>query len=137
MKPTTRGIRGGANRDTVQRIKQSGDIFFAESDRDWILAGANVHVSLIGFDDGTETVRALDGEKVDVINPKRAAVYDVTAAVKLTSNLNLAFMGTTKGGAFDIPETLAVEFLNAPNPHGKPKSAAQTQPIQFNLARTR
>ena len=35
-----------------KRIKKSGDIFFAESDREWILAGANVHVSMIGFDDG-------------------------------------------------------------------------------------
>ncbi|HMO64381.1 MAG TPA: class I SAM-dependent DNA methyltransferase, partial [Verrucomicrobiota bacterium] len=28
----TQGIRGGANRDTLRRIKESGDIFFAESD---------------------------------------------------------------------------------------------------------
>jgi len=36
----TQGIRGGANRKTLQRIKESGDIFFAESDRPWILDGA-------------------------------------------------------------------------------------------------
>ena len=28
-------------------------------------------------------------------------------------------MGDTKGGAFDIPESLALEMLQAPNPHGK------------------
>ena len=38
----TQGIRGGANRDVLKAIKQTGDIFFAESDRPWILAGANV-----------------------------------------------------------------------------------------------
>ena len=50
----TQGIRGGANREVLKRIKESGDIFFAESDRPWILDGANVHVSMVGFDDGIE-----------------------------------------------------------------------------------
>ncbi len=45
----TQAIRGGANRDVLKRIKESGDIFFAISDRDWILDGANVHISMVGF----------------------------------------------------------------------------------------
>jgi REP element-mobilizing transposase RayT len=45
----TQGIRGGVNRDVLKRIKESGDIFFAISDRDWILDGANVHISMVGF----------------------------------------------------------------------------------------
>jgi type II restriction/modification system DNA methylase subunit YeeA len=56
----TQGIRGGANRRALERIKESGDIFWAQSDRDWILDGAHVHVSMIGFDDGTELHRLLD-----------------------------------------------------------------------------
>ena len=48
----TQGIRGGANRESLNRIKSTGNIFFAESDRNWILDGALVHVSMIGFDDG-------------------------------------------------------------------------------------
>ena len=118
----TQGIRGGANRDTLKRIKEAGDIFFAESDRDWILAGANVHVSMVGFDDGSEKLRSLDGRRVEVINPNLTATIDVTTATKLKANLDAAFMGTTKGGAFDIPESLALELLLAPNPHGKPNS---------------
>ncbi len=31
-------------------------------------------------------------------------------------------MGDTKGGAFDITDTVAVEMLCAPNPHGRPNS---------------
>jgi hypothetical protein len=50
----TQGIRGGANRDVLKRIKNTGDIFFGESDRDWILDGASVHVSMVGFDAGEE-----------------------------------------------------------------------------------
>jgi hypothetical protein len=48
----TQGIRGGANRETLKRIKDSGEIFFAASDREWILDGANVHVSMVAFDTG-------------------------------------------------------------------------------------
>ena len=118
----TQGIRGGANREVLKRIKDTGDIFFAESDRNWILAGANVHVSMIGFDDGSETLRSLNGKLEKVINPNLTATADVTTAKELKANLDVAFMGTTKGGAFDIPEGLAHEFLRAPNPHGKPNS---------------
>jgi len=118
----TQGIRGGANREVLKRIKEAGDIFYAVSDREWILAGANVHVSMVGFDDGSEIFRILDGKRVQVINPNLTATADVTAAAELQANLDVAFMGTTKGGAFDISEALALEFLRAPNPHGKPNS---------------
>jgi type II restriction/modification system DNA methylase subunit YeeA len=118
----TQGIRGGANREVLKRIKDTGDIFFAESDRPWILAGANVHVSMVGFDDGSETIRNLNGKPVKVINPNLTATSDVTSAMELKANLDIAFMGTTKGGAFDVTEYLALELLHAPNPHGKPNS---------------
>src|ERR1035437_6145195 len=118
----TQGIRGGANREVLTRIKDTGDIFFAESDRPWILAGANVHVSMVGFDDKSETIRNLNGKPVEVINPNLTATSDVTTATGLKANLDIAFMGTTKGGAFDVAEDLALKFLRAPNPHGKPNS---------------
>ena len=38
----------------VEKIKETGDIFWAQSDRNWILIGATVHVSMIGFDGGIE-----------------------------------------------------------------------------------
>jgi hypothetical protein len=118
----TQGIRGGANREVLKRIKETGDIFFAESDRNWILAGANVHVSMVGFDDGSETLRSLDGRPVVAINPNLTTSADVTTAKELQANLDVAFMGTTKGGAFDIPEDLALELIRAPNQNGKPSS---------------
>ena len=40
---------------SLKRIKESGDIFFAESDREWILDGATVHISMVGFDGGSRT----------------------------------------------------------------------------------
>jgi type II restriction/modification system DNA methylase subunit YeeA len=56
----TQAIRGGSNREVLERIKETGDIFFAIGDRDWIVNGASVHVSLIGFDGGLEKSRQLD-----------------------------------------------------------------------------
>ena len=118
----TQGIRGGANRKVVQRIKESGDIFFAESDRDWVLAGATVHVSMIGFDNGAEKQRLLDGKPAKQIHSNLRAAADTTSARPIRANLGLSFMGDTKGGAFDIVETLALEMLRAPNAHGRPNS---------------
>ena len=118
----TQGIRGGKNREVLKRIKATGDIFFAESDRPWILDGANVHVSMVGFDNGNEKTRQLDGKSVSTINANLTATADTTQAQSIPANLNLSFMGTTKGGAFDIPESLALELLHKPNPHGKPNS---------------
>ncbi len=46
----TNSIRGGVNRRVLERIKESGDIFMAWSDRDWVLDGAAVRVSMVGFD---------------------------------------------------------------------------------------
>jgi hypothetical protein len=59
----------GTSREVLKRIKESGDIFFACSDRDWILGGATVHVSMLGFDNGNEAARQLDGKTVAAITP--------------------------------------------------------------------
>jgi len=118
----TQGIRGGANREVLKRIKESGDIFWAESDRPWVLDGANVHVSMIGFDDGEEKARVLDGRAVATINANLTAAADVAAARPLRANAGIGFMGTTKQGPFDIDEPLAREWLALPNPHGRPNS---------------
>ena len=64
----TQGIRGGANRKVLELIKETGDIFFAWSDEPWVVEGAAVHVSIVGYDNGTEVRRTLDGRPVAVIN---------------------------------------------------------------------
>src|SRR5438552_12970872 len=93
----TQGIRGSANREVLKRIKQSGDIFFAISDREWILDGAAVHVSMIGFDDASEKSRISDGKSVTDINSNLTATgADTTTAHQLAANLDIAFMGDTK-----------------------------------------
>jgi hypothetical protein len=118
----TQGIRGGANREVLKRIKQTGDIFWAESDRPWILSGANVHVSMIAFDVGTDKSRMLDGKSVPVINANLTAISDTPTALALASNRNISFQGAVRVGNFDIPYEIALGFLKDANPHGRPNS---------------
>ncbi len=118
----TQGIRGGANRKVLERIKETGDIFFAVSDREWFLEGANVHVSMAGQDDRSEQTRTLDGVSVPRINANLTAASDITSAKRLTEDLGLCFMGDTKGGKFELEDSEAFDLLRRPNPHGKPNS---------------
>jgi type II restriction/modification system DNA methylase subunit YeeA len=118
----TNSIRGGMNRRVLERIKQTGDIFFAESDRPWILGDAAVRVSMVGFDDGSETYRTLDGRSVEAIFADLTGALDLTIAKPLSENMGIAFIGTQKGGAFDLPSSVAHHMLSSPNPHGKPNS---------------
>ncbi len=119
----TQGIRGGANREVLKQIKESGDVFFAVSDREWVLNGANVHISMVGFDDGSETARLLDGVSVAQIHSNLSAqAGDTTLAQRMPSMAGIAYMGDTKGGSFDIDDATAQSWLHAPNPGGKPNS---------------
>ncbi len=118
----TQGIRGGANRKVLEKIKDFGDIFWAHSDRDWILDGASVHVSMVGFDNGTEKQKKLNGNPVDEINPDLTSDIDMTTAVTLAENSDIAFQGPVKVGAFDIDHALSQKMLSTPNPHGLPNA---------------
>lgn len=123
----TQNIRSGANRKVLDAAKRSGDIFLAWSDEPWIVDGADVRISIVGQDDGSETQRNLDGSSVEVINADltggKAGGLDLTLAARLPENLGVAFMGDTKGGAFDLTPEQARALLSAgPNPHGRPNS---------------
>ncbi len=118
----TQAIRFQSNRPVLTRIKESGDIFAAISDKDWVLDGANVHISIVCFDDGNETGRTLDGSCVTSINPDLTSGTDLTRAQRLVENRRLAFQGIGKVGDFDIPGSVAVEMMAQPNPHGRPNA---------------
>jgi len=119
----TNSIRGGANRRVLERIKETGDIFWAESDRAWVLNGANVRVSMVGFDAGTEMARQLDNQPVASINPDLTATAALTTAHGLKENLGLSFQGPSPKAPFDIPVAVARSMLHAPtNINGRPNS---------------
>ena len=94
----TQGIRGIDNREVLSRIKRTGDIFMAWSDRAWVLDGADVRVSMVGFSVAGVETRHLDGAEVERINADLSADADVAAAPSLVENASLVFMGDTKVG---------------------------------------
>ena len=118
----TQGIRGGDNRTVLQRIKETGDIFMAWSDRDWILDGAAVHVSIVGFDGGLEDSRLLDARKVASIHANLSSAANLTTAVELLENSSIYLRSPEKGAKFEVPYETARMLLSRPNPNGRPMS---------------
>jgi type II restriction/modification system DNA methylase subunit YeeA len=119
----TQGIRGGANRKVLERIKQTGDIFMAWSDRKWYQEGAAVQVSMVGFDSGGEKERMLDGREVSSINANLTSDVDLTTSVNLRENHSICFMGPSPKAPFDIDADTAVRMITAPlNPNGRPNT---------------
>jgi type II restriction/modification system DNA methylase subunit YeeA len=115
----TQGIRGGASRRVLERIKETGEIFLAWADEPWIVEGAAVHVSFVGFDGGSEEVRFLNGHPVTAINADLTTGIDLTRVRRLPENIGIAFMGDTKGGAFDIDAETARAMIEMPNPDAR------------------
>ncbi len=118
----TNSIRGGANRVVLNRIKQSGDIFIAWSDRPWVLDGAAVRISIVGFDKGDEQLKILNNLVSPAINSDLTTAVDVTKAVRLTENRSIGFMADTKNGSFDISADLAQEMVASVNASGRSNS---------------
>ena len=103
-------------------------LFEAWSDEPWVIDGAAVRVSLVCFSRADDTAAAharLDGQPVDELYTDLTARrgghgVDLTGARRLPNNANVAFMGDTKGGPFDIAGDRAREWLRLPaNPNGR------------------
>lgn len=125
----TNSIRGGANREVLKHIRSHGVIFDAWDDEPWMQDGAAVRVSIVNFGTiETDATIAFDGKPALEIYPDLTARtgaggVNLTSAIRLLQNGNVAFMGDTKGGAFDVDGTTARNWLAEPlNPNGKPNS---------------
>ncbi len=121
----TNSMRGGANRKTLEPIVAEGIIYDAWPDEPWVLNGAAVRVSLICFAATPPSAGVhLDGLPAPRVNSDlTGGASDFTTATCLRENSDVAFMGDTKGGPFDISGELAREWLALPlNPNGRPNS---------------
>lgn len=113
----TNSIRGGKNREVLDRVVKTTRIFEAWSDAPWVNDGAAVRVSLVGFGDVPGPAN-LNGKATNGIGPELAALADGNAALSsaaaLAENEGTAFQGPTKGGKFDVPGTKARTWLREP-----------------------
>ena len=121
---TTNSIRGGANRRVLEPIAQAGAISTAWADEPWTLDGAAVRVSLVCWGRGPASTPMLDSVAVSAIHADlTAGAANLTTARRLPENAGVAFMGDTKGGAFDVPGDLARQWLQLPsNANGRPNA---------------
>lgn len=116
----TQGIRGGASRSVLRRIVDKHNINCAFADREWILDGAAVHISIICFSNTEDSVVELDGVPVQAINSDLTGGIDLTQSKVIQNNESIGFQGFVKGGPFDINWETARSFLAAPNPTSEP-----------------
>ena len=121
---TTNSIRGGANREVLERTARAAPIAEAWSDEPWTLDGAAVRVSLVCLARGHAGPARLDGREVaGVFADLTAGGADLTRAARLRPNAGVCFMGTTKVGPFDVDGATARAWLREPpNANGRPNS---------------
>jgi len=120
---TTNSIRGGANRRVLDPIADAAALEEAWADEPWVLEGAAVRVSMIGFGNGFAGRQLAGRPSLRINSDLTGGAVDLTKAVRLSENAGVAFMGDTKGGAFDVPGDRARSWLALPlNPNGRPNS---------------
>jgi type II restriction/modification system DNA methylase subunit YeeA len=121
---TTNSIRGGANRRVLEPMAQAGAISTAWADEPWTLDGAAVRVSLVCWGHDRVPAPMLNGVAVPAIHADlTAGAANLTTARRLSENAGVAFMGDTKGGAFDVPGEVARQWLLLPsNANGRPNA---------------
>lgn len=114
----TNAIRKGASNEVIRRLLTHGSIFMAWSDLPWVLAGASVRISIIGFDGEIHESAMLDDVRVAEINNALTSQIDVAAARQLLQNAGISFIGVTPIGPFDVDYETAEAWLNQPpNPN--------------------
>ena len=120
---TTNSIRGGASRRVLDPIADADAIWEAWADEPWVLQGAAVRVSMIGFGGGFSR-RRLNGTEVEKISADLESSGPRVAALnRLAANADSAFIGTMKNGPFNLDGREAREWLLEPlNPNGRPNS---------------
>ena len=121
----TQAIRFSSNRRTLERIKESGDVFAAYDDLQWKPeepGSAAVHVSIVCFDDGSETTKTLNGNPATDIDTRLTDAVNLDRARTLPQNAGLCFAGVSKGGPFELSPQDAAPMLDDSNPHGRPNS---------------
>ena len=119
----TNSIRGGENRFVLEEISALYEVFDAWADEEWVVEGAAVRVSLICFKSRLDIHGdqiELDGKAVIHINADLTSSLDLIGARRLGENAGVAFLGTKKGGPFELEGGLARTMILAPtNPNGR------------------
>ena len=94
-------------------------IFFAESDREWVLEGAAVRVSMVGFGVMEEgEARTLDGKNVAKINADLSVGLDLSLAKRLPENAVADAVARLNGLAEDLMKSSGIPGMAVAVVHG-------------------
>jgi hypothetical protein len=121
---STNSIRGGKNRFVLDAISKTIRIYEAWSDEGWVNEGAAVRVSLLAFGHASQTA-VLDGSNVAKIYPDLTSSMeiggqlDLSLAQRLSESCGVCFIGTQKGGPFEVAGSLARLWIKLPNVNGR------------------
>jgi type II restriction/modification system DNA methylase subunit YeeA len=119
----TNSIRGGENRFVLDQMEKNQTIFEAWSDEEWVVDGAAVRVSIVCVKSSRDTHPdglRLDGKSTVQINADLTSSHNLIIARRLVDNASVAFLGTKKGGPFDLSGNLARAMIASPvNPNGR------------------
>jgi type II restriction/modification system DNA methylase subunit YeeA len=121
----TNSIAKNTNLPVLYRISETATIFAAWPDEAWVVDGAAVRVALVCFQSPTEPTPLIMVNDLPVahINPDLTTGLNVSALPALTENRGVGFVGVQKSGPFDVPGSVAREWLLKPqNPNGRPNS---------------
>jgi hypothetical protein len=121
----TNSIAKNTNLPVLYRISEAPTIFAAWPDEAWVVDGAAVRVALVCFQSPTEPTPLImvNDQPVAHINPDLTTGLNVSALPALTDNRGVGFVGVQKSGPFDVPGSVAREWLlKALNPNGRPNS---------------
>ena len=121
----TNAIRYGSSRETLRRIRQTGNIFAAYDDEVWKpdeKGSAAVQVSIVCFDNGSETGRTLNDRPATDIDARLMDDVHLDRASSLPANEGVCFTGIDKGGKFELTPDQAKPMLAASNPNGRANS---------------
>ena len=120
----TNSIRGGANRQILDKIHTDLAIFEAWPDEAWSVEGAAVRVSIVCFGRDADAPKQLNGRAATVIHADlTSGTADLTTAGSLPENAKTAFNGVQKTGPFEVGGETARAWLVEPvNPNGRPNS---------------
>lgn len=134
----TNSVRGGVNRQVVERIVTDATIYDAWSDEPWILDGAAVRVSIICFARLWTLERCLDGHPVTTINPDLTMLQvDLSKAKALAENRRIAFNGIQKTGSFEVKGDLARQWLSESGNPNRKSNAEVLRPYWNGIDLTR
>jgi type II restriction/modification system DNA methylase subunit YeeA len=114
-------IRSSSSNVPVQAFATRFPLFSAWSDLPWVVEGAAVRVSVVCGSSTLPKQISLDGKSVDYLPPDLKE--QSFAPYRIPSQKSIIFRGPPKIGPFDVPGSVAREWLTRPlNPNGQSDS---------------